>query len=83
MIVGFQSVPIRLSAIVRQRIGIDRRLVISIVKYLVAIIRLRRYFSIAGGTLKKKVSMVSLSISIHLFFRLFAYIFVIYEGNCY
>ena len=66
MIVGFQSVPIRLSVIVRQRIGIDRRLVISIVKYLVTVIHLRRYFSIAGGTVKK-VSMESLNISSHLF----------------
>ena len=50
----WSSVSIRLSAIVRQRIGINRRLVTSIVKYLVTIIRLRRYFSIAGGTVKKK-----------------------------
>ena len=48
----FPKYAIRLSSIVRQRIGIDRTLVISIIKYLVTIIRLkkRRDFSIAGGT---------------------------------
>ena len=80
MIVGFQSVPIRLSVIVRQRIGIDRRLVISIVKYLVTIIHLRRYFSIAGGTVKKSLDGIAKYPKSSLF-RLLAYIFVIYERN--
>ena len=52
----FPKYAIRLSSIVRQRIGIDRTLVISIIKYLVTVIRLkkkRRDFSIAGGRVKK------------------------------
>ena len=57
VIVGFQNVSIRLSPIVRQRIGIDRTLVISLIKHLVTIIRLkkRRDFSIAEGTAKKSL----------------------------
>ena len=61
VIVGFQSVSIRLSSIVRQRIGIDRTLVISIIKYLVTIIRLKkgRDFSIAGGAVKKSLDGIA------------------------
>ena len=62
MIVGFQNVSIRLSSIVRQRIGIDRTLVISIIKYLVTVIRLkkkRRDFSIAGGRVKKSLDGIA------------------------
>ena len=61
VIVGFQNVSIRLSPIVRQRIGIDRTLVISLIKHLVTIIRLkkRRDFSIAGGTAKKSVDGIA------------------------
>ena len=54
-------ISIRLSSIVRQRIGIDRTLVISIIKYLVTIIRLkkRRDFLIAGGTEKKSLDGIA------------------------
>ena len=38
----FPKYAIRLSSIVRQRIGIDRTLVISIIKYLVTVIRLKK-----------------------------------------
>ena len=38
----FPKYAIRLSSIVRQRIGIDRTLVISIIKYLVTVIRSKK-----------------------------------------
>ena len=69
MIVGFQKVTIRLSSIVRQRIGIDRTLVKNIIKYLVTVIRLKNPdFSITGGTVKKSLDGIAKYLSQVIFF---------------